>query len=150
MTDIEEIYLFNENFIMVTPCNRYARIKFLFGLEEKSTALVLFSMGPGPMGEFKNEHFTCPSKDHRGLGCDHPNILISLHNLLDPSKREAMILEVTSLLDFSVLICPEQLEMLLLLLLLLMVVELRISLVGDISTNAHRRLRSVAMLIHIG
>lgn len=54
---------------------------------------VLLGVLPGPVGQFDDEQFAGLAEQHRGLGTDHPDVFVGLHNLLDACQRETVALE---------------------------------------------------------
>lgn len=73
-------------------------------------------MEPGADGEFEDEELAGFGKEDRGLGGDHADILVGLHDLLDAGEGELVVLEVVDVFDLLALVGPEHLELLLLLL----------------------------------
>ena len=45
------------------------------------------------MRHLDDKHFACLGKENRGLCGDHADVLIGLHDLLDPCKRQFLVLE---------------------------------------------------------
>ena len=66
------------------------------------------------MGELEDEHLAGPGEHDGGLGGDHADVLVGLHDLLDAGEREVVVLEVGGGLDLAVLLRPEHLQLLLL------------------------------------
>ena len=87
------------------------------GLLERA-ALVLLGVRPAAVGELEDEHLAGPGEDDGRLGGDHADVLVGLHDLLDPSQRQLVVLEVgrRCALRLLPLVRPERLQLGLLLL----------------------------------
>ena len=73
-------------------------------------------MDPRPQRELQDEHLARLGEEHGRLRGDHPHVLVALHDLLDPSQRQLVVLKVAPRLDLLHLLLPEQTELLLVLL----------------------------------
>lgn len=82
------------------------------GLLERA-ALVLLGVRPAAVGELEDEHLARPGEHDGGLGGDHADVLVGLHDLLDAGEGEVVVLEVGGGLDLAVLLRPEHLQLLL-------------------------------------
>ena len=77
----------------------------------QGASLSLLGLGPGAMRELEDEHLAGLCEEDGGLGGDHADVLVGLHDLLDACEREEMVLEVGGLLDLGHLLEPELAEL---------------------------------------
>jgi len=82
----------------------------------EGAALVLVGVEPGADGELEDEELAGLGEEDGGLGGDHADVLVGLHDLLDAGQGELVVLEVVHVLDLLPLVRPEHLQLLLLLL----------------------------------
>mmetsp|Transcript_5615 Transcript_5615/g.25309 ORF Transcript_5615/g.25309 Transcript_5615/m.25309 type:complete len:324 (+) Transcript_5615:1180-2151(+) len=78
--------------------------------------LVLLAVDPRTECELQDEHLARLCEQHRRLRRYHPDVLVGLHDLLDPRQRELVVLEVAAALNLLHLLLPEHAELLLVLL----------------------------------
>mmetsp|Transcript_73428 Transcript_73428/g.177638 ORF Transcript_73428/g.177638 Transcript_73428/m.177638 type:complete len:307 (-) Transcript_73428:42-962(-) len=77
---------------------------------------VLLAVDPRPQRELEDEHLARLGEQHGRLRRDHPNVLVALHDLLNPRERKLMILEVAPRLDLPHLPLPKRPQLQLMLL----------------------------------
>lgn len=73
-------------------------------------------MEPRADCELEDEELAGLGEENGGLGRYHADVLIRLHDLLDASQWELVILKVVDLFNVVALVVPEHLQLLLLLL----------------------------------
>lgn len=71
----------------------------------------LLGLCPCAMRKLEDEHFAGLCKEDGSFCGDHADILVGLHDLLDPGEREEMVLEIGGLLDLGHLLDPELVEL---------------------------------------